>query len=104
MSLYDRQVGQQDERFYGAQREQRANANAQDWANYARQLEAQLAQAQAETLAARIQRNAYRNEAVRLNGGDEMSYRKRVADSFIYPELAQNGLRLAPDGTVTRIR
>lgn len=96
MSLYDRQVGQQDERFYSGQREQRANANAQDWANYARQLEAQLAQAQAETLAARIQRNAYRNEAIRLSGMDEMTYRKRMNEVLV-PELAKNGLRIEDD-------
>ena len=93
MSLYDRQVGQQDERFYSAQREQRANANAQDWANYARQLEAQLAQAQAETLEARIQRNAYRNEAIRMSGMDEMTYRKKIADTIIIPEMIKSGLR-----------
>ena len=104
MSYVDYSAGQQDARFYTGLREQRANANATEWRQYARQLEAQLAQAQAETLSARIQRNAYRNEAVRLSGGDEMTYRKRVADSVIYPEHARNGLHLAPDGTVTRVR
>ena len=93
MSYVDYSAGQQDARFYTGLREQRANANAHDWANYARQLEAQLAQARAETLEARIQRNAYRNEAIRMSGMDEMTYRKKISDTIITPEMIKSGLR-----------
>lgn len=77
---------------------------ADEWMAYAQELERKLAQAQAETLAARIQRNAYRNEAIKLSGMDEMSYRKKLSKEVIRPEMARNGLRVDADGNVFRTR
>lgn len=68
MSFYDFQAGHQQARFGSVLREMRAVDAARDWEQYAHQLEAKLAQAQAETLAARIQRNTYSRQLSRVVG------------------------------------
>lgn len=73
MSYYDFMAGQQQARFGSVLGQMRAQGAARDWENYAHQLEARLAdteaalaQARAETLAARIQRNTYCKQLDRL--------------------------------------
>lgn len=104
MGYDDFVAGQQQARFGSALREMRNTDTAREWERYARQLEAQLALAHAETLVARIQRNAYRNAAVKFSGMDEMIYRKKFVNEVITPELAKNGLRVDLSGNVKRIR
>lgn len=104
MSYNDFVAGQQQARFGSALREMRNTYTVREWERYARQLEAQLAQAHAETLVARIQRNAYRNAAVKFSGMDEMSYRKKISNEVITPELTKNGLRVDLNGNVQRVR
>jgi chromosome segregation ATPase len=61
-----------EDNFFAQQRAARdlrnANDNLQEWKNYAAELERKLAQAQAETIAARIQRNTYSKQLDRLVG------------------------------------
>lgn len=83
---------------------QTEDAEVEQWRTYAHQLEAKLAQAQAQIDAVRIQRNAYKSEAVKLSGQEEMSYLRRITHQLINPEMARNGLQMDAQGHVRRTR
>lgn len=83
---------------------QTEDAEVEQWRAYARQLEAKLAQAQAQIDAVRIQRNAYKSEAVKLSGQEEMTYLRRITHQLINPEMARNGLQMDAKGNVQRTR